>query len=443
MKRFSVTGLCISEKRGQFMLYAESNRVEFKSELNDKLERSVVAFLNTFEGGILYIGIDDDGTAVGVPEMDMVQRKIIDRIKNNISPSVLGLFDVAVEKIDGIPVIKTIISSGMEKPYYIRSQGRSERGCFIRVGSSVQPMTTQMIDDLYARHRPVSIGNIPAPRKNLTFEQLEIYYQAKKLKLNEQFKTSLELLTSDGKDNFTAYMLADENGVSIKVAKYAGKNKVDLIENYEYGYCCLIKATNQMLDRLDVENRIFTKITSKERIEKQMVDRTALREAVINAVVHNDYSKNAVPTVEIFSDRITITSYGGLPQGLSRESFFECCSVPRNRELMRVFRDVGLVEQLGSGMGRILDAYDKSVFKFVGDFLIVTFPFAEGFYNVNGANGVNGAYGANGVYGVNGANGANEVNGLNKVNRINGVNGSNGANGSNGSNGSSGSNGSD
>lgn len=368
---------------------SESNRVEYKRELNDKLERSVVAFLNTSEGGLIYIGIDDDGKAVGVSDIDLIQRQIVDRIKNNISPSILGLFDVVVEKIEGTPVIKIVVSSGMEKPYYIRNQGRSERGCFIRVGSSVQPMTTQMIDDLYARHRPVSLGNIPAPRKSLTFEQLEIYYQAKKLKLNEQFKTSLELFTSDGSNNFVAYMLADENGISIKVAKYSGTDKVDLIENYEYGYCCLIKATNQVLDRLDVENRTFTKITPKERIEKQMVDRTALREAVINAIVHNDYSRNAVPTVEIFSDRITITSYGGLPEGLSRESFFDCCSMPRNRELMRVFRDVGLVEQLGSGMGRILKAYDRSVFRFSGDFLIVTLPFAEGFDATIGTNGIN------------------------------------------------------
>ena len=379
------------------MSNTESNRIEYKRELNEKLERSVVAFLNTSEGGLIYIGIDDNGKAVSISDIDLVQRQAVDRIKNNISPSVLGLFDVAVEKVDGTPVIKVIVSSGMEKPYYLRSQGRSERGCFIRIGSSVQQMTTQMIDDLYARHRPVSLGNIPSPRKNLTFEQLAIYYQAKKLKLNEQFKTSLELLTPDASDNFVAYMLADENAVSIKVAKYAGTDKVNLIENYEYGYCCLIKATNQVLDRLDVENRIFTKITPKERIEKQMVDRTALREAVINSIVHNDYSRNAVQTVEIFSNRITITSYGGLPDGLSRESFFECCSMPRNRELMRMFRDVGLVEQLGSGMGRILNAYDRSVFKFTGDFLIVTFPFADGFdvainanHDANGVkNGVN------------------------------------------------------
>ena len=85
------------------------------------------------------------------------------------------------------------------------------------------------------------------------------------------------------------------------------------------------------------------------------------------------------PVVEIFSDRLTITSYGGLPQGLSRENFFRCRSMPRNRELMRVFKDVGLVEHLGSGMGRILAAYDKSIFLFEDEFLIVTFPFTNGF----------------------------------------------------------------
>ena len=86
-----------------------------------------------------------------------------------------------------------------------------------------------------------------------------------------------------------------------------------------------------------------------------------------------------MPVVEIYSDRLTITSYGGLPPGLSQESFFRGCSMSRNRELMRIFKDVSLVESLGSGMGKILEAYDQSIFTFLDTFLIVTFPFAEGF----------------------------------------------------------------
>lgn len=72
-----------------------------------------------------------------------------------------------------------------------------------------------------------------------------------------------------------------------------------------------------------------------------------------------------------------MTSYGGLIQGQSREDFFSCSSMPRNRELMRVFKDVGLVEQLGSGMSRILKVYDKSIFQILEHFIKVVFPFTD------------------------------------------------------------------
>ncbi len=357
----------------------ERNRIEYKEILTDNIEREVVAFLNYAEGGEIYIGIDDRKNIVGVENIDLIQRQIADKIKNNILPSTMGLFDVVVEKINGVQVIRVIVPSGMEKPYYLKNKGMSPAGCFIRVGSSVQPMTTAQIDLLYAKRIPVKLGNMPSPRQRLTFQQLEIYYAEKKMKLNDEFLSSLDLIDENGCYNYAAYLLADENGVSVKVAKYAGTTKVDLIENEEYGYRCLITATNRVLDKLRVENKTFAKITTKTRLERQMIDETALREAFINAVVHNDYSRETPPVVEIFSDRLTITSYGGLPQGLSRENFFRCRSMPRNRELMRVFKDVGLVEHLGSGMGRILQIYDRSVFNFEDDFLIVTFPFTEGF----------------------------------------------------------------
>ena len=95
----------------------ESNRIEFKSILNEKLEKEVVAFLNNQEGGILYIGLDDSGHPVASSDLDATQLKIADRIKNNILPSTLGLFDIVTESIEGIDVIKVLISSGLEKPY--------------------------------------------------------------------------------------------------------------------------------------------------------------------------------------------------------------------------------------------------------------------------------------------------------------------------------------
>ena len=81
------------------------------------------------------------------------------------------------------------------------------------------------------------------------------------------------------------------------------------------------------------------------------------------------------------------TSYGGLLPGQSKEDFFSCSSMPRNRELMRVFKDVGLVEQLGSGMSRILKEYDKSIFHISEHFIKVEFPFSLPKDNIIIANG--------------------------------------------------------
>jgi len=352
----------------------ESNRVEYKRQLTEKFERSVVAFLNYPGGGEILLGVDTDGTAAGLPDADAAQLEIVDRIKNNIRPATLGLFDVRHEERDGKDIVRLVVSAGMQRPYYLRARGMTEDGCYIRVGSSTQPMTQRMIESLLAQRQPASLQTLRSPRRSLTFRQLKIYYEELKLPPNDEFLRSLELLDDDGAYNYAAYLLADENSVSIKVAKYAGTDKYDLVENEEYGNRCLLTATHRVLERLEVENRTFARIGYPRRIERSMVDKTALREAVINAIVHNDYHLGT-PVFEIFSDRITVTSTGGLVGGLSREDFFNCRSMLRNRILMRVFRDAELVESLGSGMTRILRAYDPSIFNLTPSFLVVTFPF--------------------------------------------------------------------
>jgi predicted HTH transcriptional regulator len=356
----------------------ENNRTEFKSKLNDRFERAVVSFLNYAGGGEVIIGVDDNGVAVGVMDANKEQLKIVDRIRNNIRPQTLGLFDVVQNKIDGKDVIRVIVSCGQQRPYYIRKIGMTEQGCFVRVGSSSQPMTEQMIEELIATRQRITLQSMLSPRQNLTFEQLRIYYEERKLEPTEQFLESLDMRQSSGDFNYAAYLLADENGVSVKVAVYNGTDKVDLLETREYGNRCLITATQRILDRLDSENRTFAKITSQKRIEKERVNTIALREAVINAIVHNDYTLG-VPLVEIYTDRIVVTSCGGLVLGLTETDFFKCRSMPRNRELMRVFRDLEFVEQIGSGMSRILKAYDRSIFELSPSFTVVTFPFEGSF----------------------------------------------------------------
>ena len=359
------------------MQNTETNRIENKEQLNEDFEQEVIAFLNYKEGGIIYVGIDKNGQVVGVENNDLTQLQIKDRIKNNIQPSTLGLFDVTVETIDNKEIIKVIISSGTEKPYYLRKKGRTPEGCYIRIGSSKERMTERMIEEMFARRIKNSLKEIESPRQDLTFRQLKIHYEGNGMILNDNYARNLNLLTDEGKYNYNAYLLADENNISIKLVKYLGTSKMELIENQEYGYCCLITATQRILDRLTAENTVYAKIEYNGRKEVEMIDSKALKEAVINAMVHSDYTLTTTPIIELYSDRIEITSGGGLPQGLSQEEFLEGVTAPRNKELIRVFKDVDLIENIGSGVLRILDAYDKSCFKFMDHFLRVSFKYKE------------------------------------------------------------------
>ena len=130
---------------------SETNRIEYKQKLNDSLEKEVIAFLNYREGGQLFIGIDKNGIVLGVADSDGDQLKIKDRLKHNISPSCMGLFDVVAEQKESKDIIKIIVAAGSEKPYFLRKFGMTEKGCFIRIGSAAEPMQQKMIDELFAR----------------------------------------------------------------------------------------------------------------------------------------------------------------------------------------------------------------------------------------------------------------------------------------------------
>lgn len=170
---------------------------------------------------------------------------------------------------------KVIGSSELEKPYYIKNEGMFPNGCFMRLGTSTQPIPTSLIDELYAKRIHAALRYILSPRQNLTFAQLKIYYYERKFELNYQFANRLELLTSEGRYDYIAHLLADENGVSI--------------------------------------------LTNTKRLEKNLVETIPMREVLINTIVHNDYSHEIPPVFEIIDNRMDFTSYGGLIQGQSQE----------------------------------------------------------------------------------------------------------------------------
>lgn len=235
-------------------------------------------------------------------------------------------------------------------------------------------MEQAQIENVFSRRVSRTLSTTVSQRQDLTFRQLRIFYEEHGFDTSgDYFLKNLGMFTDDGKFNYFARMLSDQSDVSIKLARFKGTDKIEIITNKEFGYCCILKSVYNILDALDNYNLPSVEITYPRRIEKFLVNKTALCEAAINAIVHNDYVRGGAPLFEIYDDRITIVSSGGLVPELTREEFFNGCSMPRNRELMRVFRDMELVENFGSGMRRIMQVYGEEVFKISEHFVRTEF----------------------------------------------------------------------
>lgn len=355
----------------------EDKRTEFKIKLTDDLEKEVIAFLNT-DGGNMFIGVDDKGKVQGnLGNVDLLQRTIKDRLKDNIVPSTLGLFDVILDNEDGKDFIQIVVAKGNERPYYLRGMGMTPDSCFIRVGSSVVSMNNETILNLYSKRTKNSLKNIKSPEQELEFSTLKLYYQEKGFEVNNNFLNKLEFYNDDKEFNYIAYLFADNNKISVQFAKYKDDDVYNLIENEELGFCSLIKIADNVLNKLRIENKTFTKIETPTRKEIKMYNYDCVKELVINALVHNDWCYGYSPKFEIFKSKLVVSSNGGIQEGVSQTEFLEGFSNPRNPEIMRIFRDLNFAEQLGTGIQRVLKFYDKSIFQFYPNHIRVTIPFNQ------------------------------------------------------------------
>lgn len=355
----------------------KNEMVEFKEKLNDRLEREVVAFLNTPHGGTVYIGIADDGTVVGVDGLDEKQKEIKDRIKNNIAPSTLGLFEIATPEIEGKNCIQIVVSGGNQRPYYLKRNGMSPEGCFFRMGSTTEKMTEGMIMNLFQKRQKETLVSKISPRQDLSFNYLKGQYLEKGFEVEDNFLIQLELYTEDREFNYLAYLLSDQNALQFQYARYSGDDVFDLAEHRDFGNQSILKTTVDILSFIQNKNTTFSRITSKGREDRQKFNAIAMRELVVNAIVHNSYFSSGLPTFEEFSNRFEISSSGGLPEGFTREDFLAGYSLPVNPELIRVFRDLGLAERLGTGIRRVLKYYPKEIFRFSSSFLRVSIPLGK------------------------------------------------------------------
>ena len=357
-------------------MFIESNKIELKSKYTDQIVKEIVAFINA-DGGKIYIGINDDGTVCGAQKIDESLRSISDIITTQIEPNAIDSVKTELEIIEGLPVIVINVKKGISPLYCIKKYGFSSSGCMIRIGSSCREMSELQIKERYKMRffDEDIIVSSPTNLKTLSFFTLKNSYLEMGYKLNDNtFETNLKLVNNNGDYNVMAELLSDNNRYSLIFVKFSGINKASISQRSDYGNKSIIFGFKQMMNRIASENICISNTTVRPRIDTYLFDYDSVNEAIVNAIVHNDWSI-AEPQVSFFNNRIEILSHGGLPHTLSLEDFYRGISKPRNIRLMKIFSDLDIVDHTGHGVPIIIEKYGRDAFEISDNHIIVTIPF--------------------------------------------------------------------
>lgn len=348
----------------------ENETLEFKESLSqlDKGLKSLTAMLNRSGFGCVCFGVFDNGDIKGLTVGPNTLMDIRNKIKFLISPQAL----IRIEKVTegGLDYVR-LTAHGSDIPY--SCDGRY----YIRNVAADESVSNEMLRKMLITSEKDIIRSISSDVQSLSFSQFDAYMNKYGIhtETSVAFHDNYGLRNSEGKYNLMAYLLSDQNSVSIKVVKFSGIDKSSMSERTEFGQQCLLRSVQQVLEYVKVNNAVKVDLSEGIRKEIPLIDYEAFREAWINACLHNSWAEMLPPSVFVYDDRMEIVSYGGLPFGLSKEGFFRGTSLPVNRGLLTIFIATGFAEQSGHGVPIIVSKYSKNAFSFENGMIKVTLNF--------------------------------------------------------------------
>lgn len=343
------------------MTLFENITTEFKQEYTADINKTVIAFANT-NGGTVYIGITDDGGIVGVGDIDSTMLKVGNSIRDSIKPDVTLFVNYQQEIIDGKAVIKVIVQKGTSSPYYLASKGIRPEGVYVRQGASTVPATETAILRMIKDTDGEKYEDVRSLNQDLTFAEAKREFTVRNVPFGVSQQKTLGLMNADSIYTNLALLLSDQCVHTVKLAVFEGTAKAVFKDRREFTGS-LLKQLNDVYEFIDRYNRIRSEFEGLHRIDKRDYPVEAVREALLNALVHRDYSFRDSTLISIFDDRIELVSIGGLVKGISFNDMMLGVSVARNRNLANVFYRLTLIEAYGIGMPKIIRSYEGFVVK--------------------------------------------------------------------------------
>lgn len=334
----------------------EGQHLEFKSDWNDNAKKTAVAFANS-GGGRIVIGVDDDGTPVGVADVDACMLRAMQSISNGISPDLARFVDIHSEDRGGLPVVLVDVRPGTERPYYLSDKGPRPAGVYVRLGAGSIPASEAAILEMLRGASRLSFESTVAASQSLTFEEAAKVFGDANVAFGEREWKSLGLVDDDGLYTNLAWLLSDQCTASIKAAVFEGVDKLTFNSREEFSGSLFsqFQGVAEYVNRFNSTRSTFD--GTLRRYDERDYSPAVVREALLNLVVHRDYSLTGPALVSVFDDRMELVNFGGLPRGMTRNDMMLGVSLQRNPRLAAILYRLRWVEAYGTGVPKILDDY--------------------------------------------------------------------------------------
>lgn len=333
----------------------ETENIEFKSQFTEEIYKEVIAFANT-DGGIVYVGIDNDGNVIGLADVDQEYTRITNGIRDAIMPDVTMFVRFTIQDNK---VVRIAVSEGANKPYYLKGKGLKPSGVYVRQGTSSVPASPEQIRRMIKESDGDMFEEMRSMEQSLSFEAAAAAFKRYGVEFGPEKYRALGV-TQKNDELYTnlALIISDQCAHTTKVAVFGDESNTTFKDNKEFGGS-IFKQLEDTYTYLMLCNKTAATFKGLERIEKPDYPEGALREALLNALVHRDYSFSGSVIINVNDEKMEFISIGGLLPGLSVDDIRIGISQPRNKKLAEMFHRLHLIESYGTGIRKIYKLYEN------------------------------------------------------------------------------------
>ena len=337
-------------------MFTENKTTEFKRKYVDDIKNTIIAFANC-DGGTLYIGVDDDGTVCGVDDIDDTMLRVTNAIRDAVRPDITMFVECHNDVINQKPVVCVTVQRGTARPYYLQRKGIRPEGVYVRQGASTVPATDASIISMIKETSGDSYEAARSLNQQLTFHKAADFFKKRKIEFGKSQMRTLHMIGEDNTYTNLAFLLSEQCTHMIKLAVFEGSKKSVFKDRQELSGS-LLKQLEEAFDYIDRYNRTRAEFSGLDRVDMRDYPPEAIREALLNAIVHRDYSFSGSTLISIFEDRIEFVTIGGLVKGITLDDIKLGVSVMRNQHLANIFYRLRLIEAYGTGILKINECYD-------------------------------------------------------------------------------------